>query len=753
VVFIFVDFAYSQDEFHKNRENIFLVNNVIARDGKEQLWGDSPAPIGEMLKADFPQIKRVVRIDNRNIILKYKDKVFAEYVRFVDPEFLDMFTFPLSAGQKEALEDHSQVIISKNIAEKYFGESNPIGEQIEVIINEKKEAFIIGGVAKPFPKSASFGFDILVNFEKKFNIYDKEDPNDWTDFIRSTFIELNDPNDIGIISSKMDKYIALQNAVEEDWPAQAYPFEPMTTLSINSHKIRGDISGGSDPIGRIVLGTIGAFMLLLACFNYINISISSATKRLKEIGIRKVIGGTKKQLVFQFIGENLIICIFALLIGGILARTLFGPLFDSQFSIGLELDFYENKNAWIYMIVLLLITGVGAGAYPAFYISSFKPVNIFSGRQKFGKKSIFTKVFLTFQFVLSIITIVFGISFVQNAEFQKDRDWGYNQAQTLIVPVNNEKTYVALKNDFMQNPNITSIAGSANHVGRSVAMSVIDINDKKYEFRRIDVGYNYLETLNIRLMEGRFFDEALLTDLDQSVVMNQTLAENMGWDNPIGQSFDVDSLTYSVIGIVADFHYDDFDDKIEPTFFRMTKEENFKFISVRINEGQISDTETYAEALWKKHVPDLPYNSFFQDEVFDRYFYQLKGHGRIMGFTAMLAIILSCMGLYGLVTLNVATRMKEFSIRKVLGAGVATIFNSVNKQYVRLIGIACILGLPVSYFLVDLLFNEVYEYHMPLTVAPLIIATIFIFGVSLLTVSSQIYKVVISNPVDSLRDE
>lgn len=753
VVYLFVDFAYSQDEFHEKKESVFLLNCVMDRNGKEQVWGDSPAPVGEMMKADFPQIRRMVRVDDREVVMKYGDKVFREYVRFADAEFLDMFTFPLALGKKEALHDPSQVVISSLMAEKYFGSRDPIGEQIVIIANEKKESFTVGGVAEPFPKTASFGFDVLISFEKKFNLYHKESPDDWTDFIRATFIELNDPADIDLIHTQMEKYITLQNQAEEDWPVRAYVFEPLKILSQHSYRIRRDISGGTDPIAMTVMITIGAFMIVLACFNYINISISSATKRLREIGVRKVIGGTRGQLVFQFIGENLIICAFALLLGALWARALFAPWFDAQFSIGMELGFYESAEAWIFLSLLLVATGVGSGAYPALYISSFRPVNIFQGRQKFGKKNIFTRVFLTFQFVLSVITIVFGISFTQNADFQLARDWGYNQSQTLVLPIEDERTYTVLKNNLLQHADITGIAGSANHIGRSSGLRVIDINGEKHQVRKMAVGYNYLETLDLRLKAGRFFEETRPTDTDQSVVVNETFARNMDWDNPIGRSFNIDTATYHVIGVVEDFHYFDFFDKIGPVFFRMAEEDKFSFLSLRIREGQIAGTEAFVRELWKEQVPDLPYTGFFQDQVFDDYFTQLKGHGRIMAFTAMLGIVLSCMGLFGLVSLNVATRMKEFSIRKVLGAGVAALFNGVNKQYIGLLALACAVGLPVSYFLVDLLLKEVYEYPMPMSTEPLILATVCLFAVALFTVSSQIYKVVVANPVDALRNE
>jgi ABC-type antimicrobial peptide transport system permease subunit len=753
VVYIMISFEYGRDEFHVNRENIHMLKNTVSRDGIEQIWGDSPAPIGEMMAVDFPQIKRVVRIDDRGVIMKYGDKVFNENVRFVDPKFLQMFTFPLTHGQLDALNDPSKIVISKKLAEKYFGENDPLGEQIQIVANGKKESFVIGGVADTFPSKASFSFDILANYEKKFDLYDEADPNDWTDFISSTFIQLNDPKDIGVISDNMGKYIELQNAADEDWPAKAYTFESLTTLSQNAHAIDGAIAGGSDPVGNLVLMTIAGFMLTLASFNYINISISSATRRLKEIGVRKVIGGTKKQLVIQFIGENMIICFIALILGGVWARTIFGPWFDSQFSIGLNLDFWVNADAWMFLIGLLLLIGVGSGAYPAFYIASFKPVNILRGNQKFGKKNKFTKAFLTFQFVLSIITIVFGIAFMQNAEYQKQRDWGYNQSQTLVIPAKDEASYTAMYNDFAQSSNVISIAGSSGHVGRSASLSVVDVLDKKVETRRIDVGYNYLETIDVRLKQGRFFDEALLTDKDQNVVINETFVKNMEWVEPLGMTFGLDSLTYHVIGVVEDFHYRNFNNKIQPTYFSMATDDNLRYIAMKIKEGKASELEAKAEELWKQYIPDHPYDAFFQNEVFDRYFNQLKSHGKIMGFTALFAIILSCMGLFGLVSLNVMARMKEFSIRKVLGAGVASIFHGVNTQYLWLISIACILGLPISYIMVSALLDNVYEYHMPLTAIPFIMATASLFIVALLTVSSQIYKVVSSNPVDALRNE
>ncbi len=306
-VFAFVDFEYNVDQVHENVDEIFIVGNVVERDGKEQLWGDSPAPIGAMLKQDYQQIKSAVRIDGRSLVFKYDDKVFNEYCRFVDPEFMDMFTYPVKYGNAKALEDPSRIIISHDLSVKYFGDENPVGEQITMNFGEDRIAsFIIGAVAEDFPPVYSFSFSILVHWDKKYDLYTDLDENDWKDFIGATFIQLENKEDIGIINAGMGKYVALQNQVEEDWPAISYPTHPLSTFSLNAYKWSGSISFGDEPTGRIILSILAGFLLALACFNYMNIAIVSATKRLKEIGIRKTIGSTKFQLVRQFLIENIV---------------------------------------------------------------------------------------------------------------------------------------------------------------------------------------------------------------------------------------------------------------------------------------------------------------------------------------------------------------------------------------------------------------------------------------------------------------
>ena len=753
LVFTFVDFEFSMDKYHENRENIFLVKNVVERDGTEQMWGDSPAPIGQFLKQDFPQLKHVVRIRNKNNVLKYKDQVFNEYTRFVDPEFMDMFSYEIKSGNRDALKDKSRIIISSELAEKYFGEENPVGKQVTLIYGTNEpRSFIIGAVAAPFRPNSSFTFSILSHWDNNYDIYQKEDPGDWTSFTNATFIQFNNLEDRSVVEEGMKRYVSVQNQVEEDWPAKAYPLHPFTTLSLDSYQIMGDIARGDEPTGRIVLTSIAIFIMIIACFNFMNISIVSASRRLKEIGLRKSIGGVKSQLITQFLVENTVLTVFALFFGTLLGKFLFIPWMEQQFGIVFESGFLDNLSVWFFYLGLLIIIGLAAGAYPAFYISSFKPIDIFSGRLKIAGKNRFTRVFLTFQFILSLLAIVSGIIFVQNVDFQKQRDWGYDKEQVYVIPVPDGEGYRMIRNELAQHPNVTTITGAKNHLGKSVGLAVIDKDDKKYEVRRIDVGADYVEQMGLKLLEGRSFNRELKTD-EQTVIVNETFVKNIGWENIVDNTFEFDSLEYTIIGIVEDFHYFNFWNTIDPAMLRMVPEDDFRFVVAGIAGGTAQETTAQFEQLWKENMPDLPFNGFFQDTIFDNYFNQISGHSKLIGFSATLAIVLSCLGLFGLVSLNVTAKKKDFSIKKVLGAGNLEMAKSVNQQYVWILVIASIIGAPVSYFVMIQFMDSVYDYHVPVQWTSIALGILMIFLIAFLTVLSLIIKVIRDNPVEALRTE
>ena len=752
VVYAFINWQYDADSFHENSDRIFHINNIITRGGESQLWGFTPGPLGPALAADFPQIESVVRIDNRSGIFRVEEKAFNERIWFTDEGFMEMFSFPEKWGLHDALSDESKIIISDEISKKYFGNENPVGKSITIIFGDRKESFEIGAVLEKYPITASFRFGILANYNRLKAADPNMDFEDWGDFISATFVQLTSAEIIHSIENNLGKYITLQNASRQDWPSSNYQFEPLETLALNSYKVSSRIYRGDDPTGRIVMGILGAFLLALACFNYINIAMVSASKRLKEIGLRKAVGGSKTKIIFQFLIENMVLTLIVMLSGLALGYFFFVPGFNEMFNIDLPFTF-TDPAFWVYFASIFLITGVGSGAYPAFYISSFRAVDIFRGKQKFGTKNLFTRSFLTLQFILALVLITGGITFTQNAEFQKGRDWGYNPQNLVSVQVPEGSAYTVLKNEIIQHPEIVAVAGSVFHFGRSATTSPVEIESEVYEFTRLDIGENYAETMELRLQDGRFFDSDIASDYDNAVIVNQLLVNQMKWQEPIGKTIIFDSTRYQVIGVVENFHYFSFWNQIQPTFMRFGKPEKYQYLTVKSNPGDMAKTNDFLEHTWKKLYPDLPYDAYYQDQMMDDYLITISNHGRLMRFVAFFAILLACMGLYGLVSLRVAAKMKDFSIKKVLGAQLKHLVQGVSQQFFWVLIIAITVGAPLGYYLVDTLLNAAYAYYMPMSTLQVYLAVTIMISIALATVSTIVYKLVVANPVENLRVE
>lgn len=755
VVFVFVDYNQNRDRFHTAGERIFLLENVINRGGNEQIWGDSPLPIGPMIEANFPQVERTVRVKDYGSSVQLGDKVFSERIRFVEPAFLNMFDFPLEKGNKAALQAPGAIIISQEMAEKYFGKEDPMGQTLTLTFRDTSvHDFVVRGVAAKFPVRASFSFDFLVDFDRISSIDPGFDATDWTKWASATFVQVRNPEDIATVLAGMDKYKTIQQAVNDDWSVTSFLYDNLYDLGKNSHNVQSDISMGSPPAAIITLSLIGIFLIALACFNYMNISIASAAKRLKEIGIRKVVGGSRWQLIGQFIGENLLMCFLALLLGVVLAHYVFLPGFNIAVNNGSPIDmpYAENISLWLYFIGILALTGIGAGAYPAFFVSSFEPVKIFRGKQMLSGRNLFTRVLLTVQFALSFLLMLAGIVFTLNAHYQRNLDWGYNQESTVVVRVKGNANFAPFHNQIRNHPNVLATAASRNHIGKSYNTAVVEYQGEKHEVQRLDVGPDYLDALGIRLQEGRGFNREMATD-KEAVIINQKMVESLGWETAIGQQITFDSTRYSVIGVVEDFHYTSFFDGIQPALFRLAKEDQYYFLAVRAKAGTLVQTNDFLKASWAEMVPAIPYDSFFQDEVFDETFRESDGIRNIFVAVAMIALLLSCMGLFGLVSLNIARRMKEFSIRKVLGASMGQVATLVNRQFVILLALSMIFAIPLGYFLLKGLLDSIFQVHVPLTGWPFVGTSLIILLTAVMTVSIHLYKVARANPVDALRNE
>ena len=755
VAYLNHDYNVSFDMFHQNAQEIYRLKTVRMQNGRERVWGYAPRPLGPALTQDFPFIKKAVRLTVATVVFKSDDKIFNEGVLHVDPEFFEMFSFPLKYGEKNVLRDKNKIVLSEALALKYFGAENPIGKQVTMRYRDgQPREFFIGAVAQKVPDNSSIQADVLASLELLLDAgIDKA--NDWTDWAHITFVQAADPTQMAGLAQKMDKYLAVHNAeIAPDMQIKRFAIEPLQGMAMSARDVRFDIlKEAMHPAGIMAPSVIAVLLLLMACFNYINTAIAYSSQRLKEIGIRKVIGGFRRQLIWQFLGENLLLCAIALALGIALAE-IFVPAYDALWTyFELTLDYAQNRGLLLFLAGLLLFLGLVAGTYPAFYVSAFHPVAILRGKQKFGGTSWLSRALLTFQFTISILTVIAGIVFVQNAGFLRDFDLGYGKDLVIVVPLREAKYYEPYKNAIAQNPELVSIGAAMNHVGYNWGGATVAQASQKIDASMLSVGYNYLETMQVRLAQGRMFDENLPTDLQEAVIVNQKLVAEFGWDNPIGQTVNLDTLRYTVIGVVEDFYNDGVWRPITPCLFRMAPPANLRHIAVRVPVENLTATNEFLRATWTRVVPDLPYEGFYQNEVMAEAIEVSDNIKTMFIYISVLAMVIAAMGLFALVALNLARRTKEIGIRKVLGATMANIMNLVNKEFVRLLLAATILASGAGYFAMQALLQSIYAYHVGFSALPFLLGGAIVFALAALTVGSQVLKVATANPVEALRYE
>ena len=753
VVYAFFQHQNSMDQFHENKNEVYLATFYADWDGVQEQFGLTPRPLGDMLKEDFTHIKKVCRLEDQNVVLKYEDNVFHEKVRFSDPEFLEMFTFPLKWGTPGSLTDLNSIILSDEMSKKYFGDENPVGRDMLMILSENRsKALKVTGVVEAFPKAHDIEFDFLINFQNLRVLDLQYNFSDWKELVNATLIQVDNPNDLIPIEAGMEKYRLLHNEVDQDRVITAFAFEQLATLYETSDDIRGAITYNYSAPGRLALPIIALFMIALACFNYINIAIVSAAKRLKEIGVRKVMGANRGRVIIQFLAENVLVTAFALILGFILGIAIFLPWFVELSELPLDLKLVD-KNLWIFLAALMLATGLTSGMYPALYISKFEVAQIFKGSIRFGRKNPLTKTLLGFQLVFACILIVGGVMFTQNTTYQATRSWGYNQSNALYASVEDQVAYERLHAALLQDQNVLAISGSQHHLGKDMATTVIHRPDRQYDVQQLAVDANYFETMGLQLADGRVFRDQSKND-KKAVIMNEFLVKNMVLQQPVGELFEIDSIKYEVVGVVKDFHARNLYHEIRPTIFTLADRRDFRYLSLKARSGSEASAYETLKGEWATLFPEIPFQGGHQEDVWGvTYMSSEADQGRFMRAVAFLAVLLASLGLYGLVTLNVSGRVMEFSIRKVLGAGVKSIAASITKQYVVLSLVALFIGLPISYVLIGELLEFLYAYPMPLTYSGMIISAGLLLLVLFTVIATQVSKVFRSNPVEGLRVE
>ena len=757
VAYLNYQFSQSFDSYHVNKDRIYRLNSYKIINNQRENWAITPMPMAPALKNNIAGVDDYTRIRRGDGILRYGDKVFDEGFHFVDSDFFKIFTFPVKYGSENNLLNKNGIVITERIAEKYFGNINPVGKLVTFTIKNKSFEFFINGVIKNPPLNSSLYVSILVpmsDFEDMIG----DDPSDWKAWSHTTFLFLKKNYPVQEVENKLASYKEITNKANTDWEIAGFYLEPLPEVAFHSRDLRGNIlMNNLHPAAIVGPSVIAMLILLLACFNFLNTSIAFSGKRLNEIAIRKVLGVKRIQLILQFLGENLLLGIFAILAGVMLAE-LFVPSYASLWpNLSFPSNFLNDWNVITFLAVLLVFITIASGIYPAIYISRFESINIFRNKQKLKGTNPLIRILLVFQFTLSITTILVGFIFFRNADFIKNYDMGFEIKKIINVPVQNENDYKLYKSRVAGNPLISDVSGTRSIIGFGYSITEAKLDGVKVQVEYLTVGENYLESMGLKILSGRSFDRDIKTDSENSVLVNKSFMTKYGWNSYEGKTIiikdDYKEKLFHVIGVVKDFNTSGVWDKIKPVVLRYSEPAAYRNLVVKYNSVNSAKVFSFLETEWKKLFANQPFEGRYQSVMLDEAVAVSESISTLMFYVALLALIISAMGMFALISLSVAKRTKEMGIRKVLGASVLEIGKLVSKEYMIIFIISSVISVFAGNYLAEMFISSIFAYYVEFGILPFLLSILIVLGIALLTIGSQLYKAVTSNPVESLRYE
>ncbi len=752
----YVNYEYSQsyDSFHENSENIYRINSRIITGGNSMKYGMVPFALPSAARNDISGIEEFVRITRAGGIVRHGESVFNESFYFIDEKFFNMFNFPAVMGNSDIFSEKQRIIITERISEKYFGDLDPVGKILEITFSEElTESFAVQGVVENPPKNSSIRFNILMPMDK-FKILNNLNESSWKRWIYGQFFQLSEGTSPKNIEDQLSSYIKIQNDSNPDRKIESFYLDPLKEIANNSRDLPGNLLWSGMHPAAIIGPTVMSFLtLLLACFNYMNTAIAYSARRLKEIGIRKVVGCRKGQLVKQFLGENFLLCTLAL-IAGLYLATHFVPYYDGLWpELDLKLDYFSNFNIIFFIIGLLIFTSLVAGGYPSFYIAKFDPVKILRGKQKLGKNNFLIKTLLVFQFSITMMSIIMTIVFAQNSVFQKNFDFGFEKDRIINIPVYNENIHNVFSSRIRNHNGIESMGSTRWIVGRSWTRREAEVETKKTRLGLMFVGENYLNTMKMDMTEGDKFDWNLNAEADNSILVNEEFTRVYGWNKPVGKIIKVENREYRVSGVMKDFYFRGFWGDLEPFAILKSKKENYRNIAVRFKEGMRAEVFAYIEKTWKETYPNLPFEGNFHDEISGEAMRVTDSIISAAVFNTITSLMIACMGLFALVSLNIAKKTKELGVRKILGATMFDTGRLISKEFIILILIGAVFASVSGYYSVQMLISSIYTQYVGFSFLPFVSACLIMITTAVITVCTHVVKAARTNPVNALRYE
>ncbi len=750
---LMADFTASFDGFHDNADRIYAVVQVLAggREG-EQHSAMTPPPLVPALMREFPEIEKATGFfPPGRMVVKNQDKIFYENgVRFVDADFLSIFTFKMLAGDREsALSGANSIVMTEETAFKYFGDEDPLGRTLAL---DNEIAAVVTGITENIPANSSIHYDFLVSMETARSRYGWME--DWSTNNQGTLLLLSEGSIPTTLEPKLASFIVKYYPDTYESPRRFY-LHSVLDFFLGSEGIDG--FWGSGRISYITVWIVAVLLLIIACINFMNISTARYLTRAHEVGMRKVVGASRRQLVLQFLGESTLMALISMP-AAILLYELLRPLFAARLGRIFELSALDRPPVLVLIFGVTVLTGLFAGSYPAFTLSAFKPVLVFQRRFETGKKgSPIRRILVIVQFSFSIILILMTVISIKQARHNLNVDLGYDRIDIIAVTLN-AGIYTELdilKNELLPHKDIISVSASAalpiewNADRRVLPEGAIE--EEALTMNAYGVDYGLIEMLNIAMALGRSFSPDY-SDAD-GFILNQTAVRQLQWPNPIGKQISMGERKGTVIGVAEDFHFKSILlEKVSPALMYLGSDElNYLLIKYASPES-LAGVIAFVGEKWSVIAPDLPFEYVtLEDAFYD--VYQGDKTTEMSGALGALAIFLSCLGLFGLSSFSVERRTKEIGIRKVLGASVACIVRMFTEEFIKLVAIANLLALPVAYLMMNAMIQFIYAYPTAIGSGIFLLTAGLTLLIAFLTVSVQTVKAALANPVDSLKYE
>ncbi|GGB17278.1 ABC transporter permease [Puia dinghuensis] len=752
LILLWIHNEVSYDGFHEKRDRIYEAWNRAEFSGEMHCWNTTPRVLASALQRDLPEVEHACRVDWANHrLFSVGDKRIMSLGNVVDSIFLQVFSFPLVEGNPAtALMDFHGVVITQSLARTLFGREEAMGKVVRI---DDKENFTVTGVLKDLPHNTRFDFEYLLPWSYNRRLFG--DDVNWGNNSTRTYVLLKSNATLASAAPKVKVMKTRYDSSEKHWEMFLYPISRWRLYS----SFKGTVEDGGLIVFVRLFGVIAGFILLIACINFMNLSTARSERRAKEVGIRKVVGAPRSRLISQFIGESVLLSFLAALVAiGIVLLSL--PGFNTLTGAQLYIPF-GNPWFWLSGLVFILFTGLLAGSYPAFFLSSFQPVKVLKGTFRAANALVTPrKVLVVLQFTFAITLIICTIIVTQQINYARDREVGYNRANLIFHFMEGDiyKNYALIKQELLSSGVALSVCKTSAPLTDSwsdtwgFGWTGKDPNDKT-DFNRVVTDEGLVTTTGMRLIQGRDLDLRQYPTDSNAILLNESAVKAMHFKDPIGQIITDDTIHFHVVGVVKDYIMESPYSPIRPLVILGARETWFSVINMRLNPARLTaDNLRMAEAIFKKYNRQYPFEHHFVDEDYSKKFDEEKRIGTLAGLFAVLTIFISCLGLFGLATYMAENRVKEIGVRKVLGASVAGITALLSKDFLMLVLVSFVVAAPIAWYAMYKWLQD-YSYRVKIEWWVFALAAVLSMAIALLTVSYQAIRAGLANPARSLRSE